>query len=614
MAVTVTGFRGGVNPETQQPGLDALKQADEAKAKDVLASLSNDLANKSGVVRLLHTSHADKDMKFKNAGAFKRMFLSGDKLQRSGEVIHDLLKTAGLSPAKAEEFKAYVQKRGDKGVQAQKVLQFIDSLRAETGSTPAQALSKFGVDLGAPGKKLGEGAFGEVHVLRYRGEDFVYKQPGVKSKYDNLGDLQLADASGKPLQPKEPRGGTGKLEQSFQEFVDESPNDEARAGGYLNQQPADYDQDARVSTDSIGNAKWRKAPPVQTVKNPEPLIVEESDSNPPAVDVPPQAPVSVPGQKLARSGLANATRVKDLPQVITPSVFVVRERKADGGEIHHAVAGQQRLKDWAKSQRSDSRFDVVGLLMPKAAGKSPIQYFEPPPAKKGSDEDPPAPPPKAHVSTSDLKPMAQSAMSLLTGMARHGFIHGDIKPENLMWDTKTKTLQVIDNDGLQKVSKKPGSQVAPGPDTMTPAYLNPVAFDKRTRESSGLQMNFKYQMGVGRDLFALGAVLLEAALIARGEPQKAEDLMNGITLGKQGINAIVYQQSVNERYKQGLDALKAEQFPPHSVEAFARSCIVKAVEYEQARLDRQDFGFDRYDKADDNHLLSQLQKELERVR
>ena len=49
MAVTVTGFRGGINPQTHLAGHDALKQADEAKAKEVLASLSNDLANKSGV-------------------------------------------------------------------------------------------------------------------------------------------------------------------------------------------------------------------------------------------------------------------------------------------------------------------------------------------------------------------------------------------------------------------------------------------------------------------------------------------------------------------------------------------------------------------------------------
>ena len=610
MAVTVTGFRGGVNPQTQQSGLDALKQADAAKAKEVLASLSNDLANKSGVVRLLHTSHADKDMKFKNAGAFKRMFLSGDKLQRSGEVIHDLLKTAGLSPAKAKEFMAYVEKRGDKGVQAQKVLQYVDALRAETGSTPARALSKFGVDLGAPGRKLGEGGFGEVHVLRYRGEDFVYKQPGTKSKEDNLGGLQLADASGKPLQPK---GGSGKLDQSFQEFVDDSPQVKAPAVTYLDQAPADYDQDGRGSTDSFGNPKWRQALPAQTVKNPEPLIVEESVSNPPAVDVPPQAPVSVPGQRLARSGLANAARVKYLPQVITPSVYVVREQNANGEDTFHAVAGQQRLKDWARTQRSDSKFDVVGLLMPKAAGKSPIQYFEPPAPKKGTDEEPPAPPSKSHVSTSDLKPMAQSALSLLTGLAKHGFIHGDIKPENLMWDTKTKTLQVIDNDGLQKVSKKPGSQVNPGLDTRTELYFNPVGYNQKYYESSSGQTSygtFKYQMGVGRDLFAMGMTLLETALTSRGQEKKAKDLMSQIT----GQNSNPSRQALFESYKQGVEALKAENFPPNSVEAFARSCIVKAIEYEQIRLDRQDFGFDRYNEADDQHLLSQLQRELEQVR
>jgi hypothetical protein len=148
-----------MDPQSQVSGLHALKNLQEPdKAKDILMALRDGLRNKTGVVRLLHTGSADKEMKFKNAGAFKRAFLSGDKLQRSGQVIHDLLKVAGLSSPKADQFLAYVRAQGGRGVNAQMVLQFIDTLRAERGDSAQEALYKFGADLRESGRTLGKGS------------------------------------------------------------------------------------------------------------------------------------------------------------------------------------------------------------------------------------------------------------------------------------------------------------------------------------------------------------------------------------------------------------------------------------------------------------------------
>jgi hypothetical protein len=307
----------------------------------------------------------------------------------------------------------------------------------------------------------------------------------------------------------------------------------------------------------------------------------------------------VPGQKLARVGVANAARVKDLPQVITPTVYVVRELASNGTQTYHAVAGQQRLKDWARTQQADSKFEVAGLLMPKAAGKNPIEY--PKPARAEDDY----PPPKMNVSRSDLKPMAQSAMSMLTGLASHGFIHGDIKPENLVWDSKTKSLQLIDNDGLQKVSKKPGSQVSEETGVGSLTYLNPVLY--ATRPDLDQE---EARLGIGRDLFAMGMVLLEASMRARGQGARADELMNGLTFSNRPPKQAIYQMA-SGKYEDGLETLKAENLTP--IEAFARSCIVKSIEHEQARLAKQDFGFERYDPTNDQHLLVQLEKELAQV-
>jgi len=104
-------------------------------------------------------------------------------------------------------------------------------------------------------------------------------------------------------------------------------------------------------------------------------------------------------------------------------------------------------------------------------------------------------------------------------------------------------------------------------------------------------------------------VLLEASLVARGETDKADQLMKGLTFSQEPPLKAVYQMA-SGNYKNGVEALRNESFPPGSVEAFARSCIIRSIEHEQVRLDRQDFGFDRYSAQNDQHLLAQLEREL----
>lgn len=662
----ITGIKGGVNPLTNQTGVDTLKTLDRARADQMLTSLRNDLQEKTGVVRLLHTSSADKELKFKNAGAFKRMFLTGEKLKRSGEVIEQLLRSAGLSEAKAKAFHAYVEKRGTSGVEAQQVLKYIDTLRAEVGWTPREALEKFGVTLNqndrAEGRKLGEGAQGEAVVVRYRGEDYVYKQ--ALKEGESLASLDLThsgpagkqakvaqqqarrsfeyvDLDEKPDIPnKGPKPLDGKqlqLQRQNSYQRSESSDDESQDGdslyanspnpifrnflmGQMGLKADDFpDSGNRLSRQSFNDevpvAPQKPQAPAQAPA--QPLIIEEEPSHQSrAAGLDPEQPSAqaqqlapgqgvgsaqpiepVPTTKLARTGLGVAARVKDLPQVITPSVYVIEESVPGEWARYHAVAGQQQLKDWARTQQPGSSFEVVGMLMPKAKGASPIEY---PKARKDEDPDPP---PRLNVARSDLKAMAQSSLELLKGLASHGFIHGDVKPENLVWDPKAKNLQLIDNDGLRKVSKAPGSEVEKGLSSFTLMYTNPVVWDRRYSAGKNAQA------GLGRDLFSIGMVLLEASLLARGETDKADQLMGGLTFGSQTPTKAVYQMA-SGNYKNGVEALKNETFPPGSVEAFARSCIIRSIEYEQARLERQDFGFDRYSAGNDQHLLAQLEREL----
>jgi serine/threonine protein kinase len=663
MSVSLTGFSKNIDAQTHvREGLGQLRNASPEKAQGLLTQLRHDLENKTGVVRLLHTTSTnnDKDMKFKNAGAFKSVFLNGNKLQQSGEVIRDLLKNAGLSDVKVNEFNTYVQARGRQGVKAQTVLKFIDAMRSETGSTPAEALSKFGVDLGATGRFLGEGAYGTVHTVRYRGEECVFKQP--LKDVPNLGKLQLADESGQPI--VHPEQDVDDEEKSYQHYMggdsykqpsplkkidiqqveNEYGNPVFDRSNSISSKNSSESSLAHNSNDFLqmflkqqlggvgGNNSIIFEPepesPALEISKHKPLIEEEPVPQPvvrtiteeasiaqalPPSQLPSEseglarpdplansAQASVPtGPKLARSGLGNVARVKDLPQVITPTVLVVQEQKNDGSFSYHAVAGQKTLKNWARTQANTSEFNVVGLLMPKAAGK-PL-----------CDDDY-----RMTVSRADLKPLANSALNLLKGLASHGFTHGDIKPANLIWDTKSKTLQLIDNDNLDKVSKRDGTLVNAKrnlPITLT--YLNPVTFH------SAYQGGRNEQLGLGRDLFAMGLTLLEASLHATGRTEKSQTLIKGITFDGEPREKVKYLMAMGN-YNNGINALMAEDFAPGSVEAFARSCIVKSVEYEKNRLglDENDKAvlprtatFERYDPkraGNDQHLLAQLERDL----
>jgi serine/threonine protein kinase len=667
MSVTLTGYKGGASaPGASQVGIAGLRDAikndqTKVKANEILASLRNDLRTKTGVLRLLHTSDADKAMKFQNSGGFKQIFLSGAKLQRSGEVVSDLLKAAGLSDEKAKEFDQYVTERGHSGVKAQKVLEFIDSIKVQTSDTEENAVKNMGVTVQSA-ESLGQGGNGVVKPATYKGNDYVYKQP---IKHDsNLGLLFLANEQGETIYPQSsvplaPEMGPSAvadkqktIDQNFHPTVPqkEVTNEKRQSteGNYFIAQK--YEQRSSSSSESdYANVDdlmiyiFKNAAPLDhkfkesdradhnvTAHSKHPilsdLIGENDDQVVPndglksgvkfkikeeavssqksnnlselelQIDQPlkQEAADSPSKPQLARKGIANAARVKNLPQVITPTVYVLRETPKQGPAQYHAIEGSVALKAWASKQSLESTFEVTGLLMPKATGRQPLEY-----SKSAAVNS-------INVQTDDLKPMAQSGLNLLKGLAAHGFIHGDIKPENLMWDSHTKNLQLIDNDSLKKISKT--SKESGINDAYTQIYLNPVAWKHKPPGNEA-------KLGIGRDLFALGMVILETSLYAKGQGDKANQLMEKLTFGNERPGRAKYLMS-QDKYQNGIQELQDENFDANSIEAFARSCIIESIQLEERRLAGNITAFERYDETqpDAQHLLAKLEGDLAQIK
>ncbi len=261
---------------------------------------------------------------------------------------------------------------------------------------------------------------------------------------------------------------------------------------------------------------------------------------------------------------------------------------ADGADQFHAVS-RGYLKAWAKTQPAGSEFAVIGYAAPRAGGRDLIEY---------NDDQEVS---KVNVKPESLKPMARSAIELLKGLGSHGFVHGDIKPSILFWNERTKTLQAIDTDAMTKVSKRPAS-AAPVHQEGTRGYLNPVAFHPAYAINHGMWSEYKPQAGAGRDLYATGISLLEAAMYAKGRGSDFENLSDALSC--KGVASNLQAG----KYQAGIELLREENFEPDSIEDFARTCVLKSIDYELDRVNRGDRGFERYHANAENHLLDEVSR------
>jgi serine/threonine protein kinase len=554
-------IKGGPATEGAQSGLHRLKDSEAGDAKHILEQLRVKFEGKTGVVRLMHTTKANRNMKFSDAGGFKQMFISGSKLETTGRVIAQLMEGSGdFTPSEIKAFKDYASDRGERGIESRQLAAYLTPLKQATYATSEEALQALGVTVK---KTLGQGVQGSVSQVMVKG------QPAALKTFSNAEILGLDKTDGMQVgqAPKDEYGLPGNVNAGAQLKM---PN-QFKIGKIEEEDPDDTED----SDEDEGNAI--PAMNKYGMDNATFDYKAEFDDRPePAASDSPKTEI-----KLARTpGIGSVARMKDLDQVVQPSHYLITETLADSKSRVHVVQGNRALKNWIKTQSPYSKFGVAQYLMPLAAGKQLL-------AIKGRSAE-------LNFKRQDLPDIARSMASLLEKMWQHGFIDGDMKPENLMWDPASKTLRAIDIDSFQKMSKKGGAFPRLG--VQTPAFTHPNAI--RFSKSPAKQPT------LGRDLFSAGMVILEAALRSGGHGDEADR----ITLADAGENVEAKRQLSATTLPTTLDAMKKDlNLANGGVEDFAMLCIKTALKYEENRLAQGINRFERYDEnAGPDHPMSIL--------
>ena len=245
--------------------------------------------------------------------------------------------------------------------------------------------------------------------------------------------------------------------------------------------------------------------------NNEPMVVKMYDSLklPPPVQLDPQ--LTTPHIKRDTEVTA-AFIIKDTRSVVSPSWFIARVTESNGEEKEILVKGGKDFKEWSKDQLWDKennrayqkppKIQLIGLIMPNAGGKTLDETII-----------------EKNVSFSQT---AQSAFNALGQMASHGFVHGDIKPSNLIVKD-TGDLALIDTGSMAKTTKHAKDR----------PFSDSISFDKKSRPTTpdhahpGHSPDFK-KVGMEQDLFSMGVTLLETKLgmiATQLDPDDAEEFI-----------------------------------------------------------------------------------------
>ena len=276
------------------------------------------------------------------------------------------------------------------------------------------------------------------------------------------------------------------------------PNDALVVEQHLDQ--ADFvSADAMIGKGGLGSA-------YRTTLNGEPAVVKFLDNlNPRRLELDRNNLALKPGRI---PEYTVAYMKDDVHGVVRPTHFLVRETGANGVSRDLIVKGGPDFKGWVRDQltqvdeetgsrsvrQNPPQLVIVGMIMPEAVGKTLSSLYD-----NGGT-----------LAPGMFSNLASSGFAVLSDMASHGFVHGDIKPANIISDDNGQ-VSMIDTGSMAKISKKTAEK--------SPLLRNDSDyFDKGTRPTTPGYTHPGYtaspnRVGMEQDLFGMGVTLLETKLM-----------------------------------------------------------------------------------------------------
>ena len=196
--------------------------------------------------------------------------------------------------------------------------------------------------------------------------------------------------------------------------------------------------------------------------------------------------------KLVRTPELTATFLhpNEFEIVVTPSHFIVEETSTSGSAQYLVEVRDKEFRAWAKHRLTEHADDdayqlsIVGNLQDVAPGEELYTTF-----MKSSPT----------LDQTDAEQIATELLYAMSVLGARGFVHGDLKPENIYYDSASKKLKLIDTGGLSKISKEPSR-------VLTTAFLGRRG---HTTIYSIPTVSSYAPIGLEQDLFATGILLLE---------------------------------------------------------------------------------------------------------
>ena len=437
-------------------------------AVELLTRMRDGLQGRTGLVRLIHTTKTSgPNMAFQS---FNKWIGQATRTLETKGALIAYFDQAGWDKTELNKYLGTITRPEDR-IQGAEIFRILDAhLKQAPASGGAQ-----------PGNAL--------------------LQPVVNNPPPQNAQQSRAEQNTQPIQPNQPAGGGGQPPRlsiddlqggNFSIVLPQAVEDSDGDEGLTMDEALEKSGIDRSNEKELGKGGFGKA--AEVTRNGE-RIVLKLPLDPSRIDKFPKVTLDSIGQKprLARTNEVTAAYLKagEVPNVCIPTDFLVHTTRG-GNSSYEVVPAGKEFKTWAVKELQGNPAPVIriaGSLMPKAPGLG-LEKLMP-----QTRRDLPA------LSRGDLRNIAKHSLETLTGFAGHGFVHGDIKPLNMLYESGTGKLTFIDTGGMAKISKDRSYRSATAFHAgrgVTPRYSHPNTLSKKVAHE--------------QDLFSMGMSLLELGL------------------------------------------------------------------------------------------------------